>query len=223
MTKVLLVIGDSWAAGAELRPDEIPYADMLEKRLGFDRQFRYSRGGASNEHSLSWLQQYLAEEHKPDWEVTAIFHLTNPERTGHFPWGLNLNIHGNDKKSWNAEAREYWMEWYLHFFSKEQVKLRTSTTVTALQTWCNKYSIKDYYFAGWIHYKDLLLPGVDMSKIWAQGTETAGDWFGATEHSGDMLINVENNQYIRPNISHPNQLGHYLIADKLASWISQGR
>jgi len=30
---------------------------------------------------------------------------------------------------------------------------------------------------------------------------------------------VENNQYIRPNIAHPNQLGHDLIAGKLHGWI----
>lgn len=223
MTKVLLVIGDSWAAGAELKPGEVPYADILEKRLGFDRQYRYSRGGAANEHSLEWLQQYLREEHQPDWDVTAIFHLTNPERTSILPWGANLEIHANDKKSWNSAAREYWMEWYLHFFNKDYTKLRATTTVTALQTWCKVHNIKDYYFAGWIHYNNILLPGVDMSKIWAQGTETAGDWFGAKEFQDEFLVNVGNNLYIQPNISHPNQLGHELIADKLAGWISQSQ
>jgi lysophospholipase L1-like esterase len=33
------------------------------------------------------------------------------------------------------------------------------------------------------------------------------------------LTNVANNIYIKPNFAHPNQLGHQLIADRLASWI----
>ena len=36
---------------------------------------------------------------------------------------------------------------------------------------------------------------------------------------GKHLLNVKENQYIQPNFAHPNQLGHQLIADKLASWI----
>lgn len=219
MTKVLLAIGDSWCSGAELQPGEHPYPDLIEKQLGFDQQIRLSRGGASNEHSLIWLQQYLEQEHQPDWDVTAIFHLTSPARTAHLPWDQTLNIHSDDKQAWNTEAKQYWMKWYTYFLSSEHTKFRASATISAMQAWCNKFGIKDYYFSGWINYKDLLTPGVDTSKIWAQGAETAADWFGASDHNGECLINVEANIYIQPNQSHPNQRGHQLIANKLASWI----
>jgi lysophospholipase L1-like esterase len=42
---------------------------------------------------------------------------------------------------------------------------------------------------------------------------------GASDHNGEHLINVQTNQYIRPNFAHPNQLGHELIAEKLQGWI----
>ena len=85
--------------------------------------------------------------------------------------------------------------------------------------WCKYHSIDDYYFAGWVRY-NTWLPGVDTKRVWAQGQETVGDWFGASDHNGETLVNVENNPYIRPNRSHPNQLGHNLIADKLQAWIN---
>jgi len=60
---------------------------------------------------------------------------------------------------------------------------------------------------------------VNTDKIWAKGQETVADWFGAPDHNGENLYNVENNPYIRPNVCHPNQLGHQLIADRLQGWI----
>lgn len=56
-----------------------------------------------------------------------------------------------------------------------------------------------------------------MSKILL----TLGDSWpeGAELGNGEHLVNVQNNQYIRPNFAHPNQLGHELIAKQLHSWI----
>jgi hypothetical protein len=96
--------------------------------------------------------------------------------------------------------------------------MRYSATVSALQAWCKHFNFDDYYFSGWVRYSTWL-PGVDTNKIWAQGTETAADWFGAYAHNGEHLLDVGNNPYIRPNFAHPNQLGHNLIADKLSLWI----
>ena len=84
------------------------------------------------------------------------------------------------------------------------------------------YKINDFYFAGWVRYPEWL-PGVDTSKIWKQGTETAADWFGATDYNGEHLLNVADNEFIRPNFAHPNQLGHELIASKLEKWITPGK
>lgn len=210
MTKTLLTLGDSWPEGAELGHGE-RYGDILRRRLGFDEFFNYGSGGASNEDLLYQLQDYISNHHSPDRDVTAIFFLTNPARSAHFPRFF----------SW-ANAVPPLQEIYLHFHEVKHQILRSSSTVSALQHWCINLAIKDFYFAGWVRYPEWL-PGVNVDKIWAKGNETAADWFGASDHNGEHLINVENNPYIRPNKAHPNQLGHELIADRLQGWIEQKR
>ena len=205
MSKILLTLGDSWPEGAELKLGR-RYGDLLQESMGFDKLYNYGSGGASNEDMLYQLQTYL-KEHNPDDKVTAIFFLTNPARTAHFPrfikW-LNVDNHGK--------------QIHTHFHQREHEIMRSSMAVSALQKWCDHFNIDHYYFAGWVRYTEWL-PGVDLTRIWAQGQETAADWFGASDHNGEHLINVKTNTYIQPNFAHPNQLGHDLIAEKLQSWI----
>jgi hypothetical protein len=119
--------------------------------------------------------------------------------------------------SWE-DASAKMKEIYLHFHSHEHEVMRSSATVSALQAWCSQLGFDDYYFSGWVRYNQWL-PGVDVDKIWAHGKETAADWFGASQHNGEHLLDVGNNPYIRPNFAHPNQLGHDMIANKLQTWI----
>lgn len=210
MTKTLLTLGDSWPEGAELESGE-RYGDILCRRMGFDEFYNFGAGGASNEDLMYQLQRYISDHHNNTKTVTAIFFLTNPARTAHFPRFF----------SW-ANAAPPLKELYLHFHDAKHQIMRSSATVSALQHWCQNLGINDYYFAGWVRYCEWL-PGVDLDKIWAQGNETVADWFGASDHNGEHLVNVENNPYIRPNQAHPNQLGHELIANKLQAWIEQQR
>ena len=110
----------------------------------------------------------------------------------------------------------------VHLFSTENEIMRYNSTVSALQLWCQNLGIADWYFAGW-NRNQHWMPGVNLDKIWAQGQETAADWFGASKHNGEHLLDVGDNVYIRPNFCHPNQLGHQLIADRLAQWIGLDR
>lgn len=210
MTTVLLTLGDSWPEGAELGNGR-RYGEILQQDMGFDEFYNYGSGGTSNEDLLYQLQSYITERHQADHQVTAIFFLTNPARSAHFPRFF----------SWaNADSRL--QELYLHFNTIQHETMRSSATVSALQHWCKNLDIADFYFAGWVRYTHWL-PGVDVDKIWAQGQETAADWFGASDHNGEHLVNVDQNKYIRPNIAHPNQLGHNLIAQKLRTWIESKR
>jgi hypothetical protein len=176
--------------------------------MQFDKFFNYGSGGASNEDLLYQLQDYVETHYTPDCETTAVFFLTNPARTAHFPRFM----------SWDQATDPRMKELYLHFHQPEHEVMRTSSTVAALQKWCETLAIDDYYFAGWVRY-NTWLPGTNIDKIWQAGKETAADWFGAYSHNGEHLTEVENNPYIRPNFAHPNQLGHELIADRLSSWI----
>jgi hypothetical protein len=220
MPRVLLTLGDSWPQGGELKDDlgQVPYGNLLKEQLMFDQFYNYGSAGASNEDTLIQLQDYLKNHWQSTDNVTAIIHLTNPARTAHLPRFTSLNANSDERAHWPADAKQFIKDFVLHFHTVEHEVMRSSTTVSALQYWCQIHNIQDYYFSGWIKYPTWLL-GVNLTKIWANGNETAADWFGATAHNGEHLIEVEQNLYIKPNFAHPNQLGHRLIADKLASWI----
>lgn len=208
MIKVLATFGDSWPQGAELGSGR-RYGEILAQDYNFDRFCNYGEGGASNEDMLYQLQRHYREVWSQDHQTTAIFFLTNPARTAHFPRFM-------------SQTGEHFREVFLHFHRDEHEIMRSSATVTALQQWCKLFAIEDYYFAGWNRY-NVWLPGVNLDKIYAQGRETAADWFGATKHNGEHLLDVGDNIYIKPNFAHPNQLGHQLIANKLAVWIGLSR
>ena len=217
MRTVLLTLGDSWPEGAELGLG-LRYGELLRDRLHYDEFYNYGAGGASNEDMLYQLQHYIANHHNPNNAVTAVFFLTNPARTVHIPRTLSLDVTTDERQHWPLDAKQFVRDLFLHLHTTEHEIMRSTATVTALQTWCARHHIQDYYFSGWVKYPTWL-PGVDLGRIWAQGTETAADWFGASSHNGEHLINVADNVYIKPNFAHPNQLGHQLIADRLASWI----
>ena len=213
--KTLVTFGDSWPQGGELNYPDVPYGNVLQKELGFNEFYNYGSAGTSNEHLVLQLLNHLE---KNDNKFTAIFFLTNPARSMHWPGGMSWSWMSDERKHWPVDALDTIKELFLHFHDDKKDMIRASMSVTTCQRICNHYGIKDYYFAGWVQYKDWL-PCVDTSKIYKEGKETAADWFGATDHNGEHLLNVQDNKYIKPNFAHPNQLGHELIAKKLAEWI----
>jgi hypothetical protein len=208
MRKVLLTFGDSWPEGGELGPGR-PYGDILKDIGCYDQLHNYGSAGASNEDMLYQFRQYLENDQTVDDAATAVFFLTNPARTAHYPRFFD----------WDQSAVAF-KELYMYFHRDGHDVLRSTTTIITLQAWCRHYQIDDYYFAGWVRYNQWF-EGVDLNKIWKQGQETASDWFGASDHNGEHLVNVQDNVYIRPNFAHPNQLGHQYIAEKLHNWISK--
>ena len=212
MQRILLTLGDSWPEGAELNFGNKRYGELIQTALEYDKFYNYGSAGASNEDMMYQLQRYIAESHEPGNQVTAVFFLTNPARTAHFPRFF----------SWEADLNTKMKEVYLHFYRKEHEVMRSSSAVSTLQAWCSNLGFDDYYFSGWVRYP-AWLPGTNTDKIWAQGNETAADWFGASKHNGEHLLDVKDNAFIRPNFAHPNQIGHELIANKLIEWISRTR
>lgn len=210
MTRVLITFGDSWPEGAELGNGRC-YGKILAQDYNFDQFYNYGSGGASVEDMLFQFQQHIANQYRPSHKTTAIFFLTNPSRT--VQWPRFHSMQSRDPQFQKVVA---------HLFSAELEQMRINSAVSALQLWCQKFNFGDWYFAGWVRYQNWL-PGIDLQKIWAQGQETAADWFGASKHNGEHLLDVGDNPYIRPNFAHPNQLGHQLIADKLAAWIGLWR
>jgi hypothetical protein len=221
MKTQLVTLGDSWPQGGELKGDlgEVPYGNLLQHQLGFDEFYNYGSAGASNEDTLYQLHEFLSTHWQQNNQVTAIFHLTNPARTAHFPRFFSWDVGTEERKQWPTNARQNFMELFTYFHRDGHEVMRSSTTVTALQTLCQKHHIQDFYFSGWVKYPRWLA-GVDTASIWKQGTETASDWFGIKEHNGEHVTNCSDNPYIYPNFAHPNQQGHELIAKNLRDWIT---
>jgi hypothetical protein len=209
----LVTFGDSWPQGGELNYPDVPYGELLSNMLQFDYYYNYGTAGASLEHMI---EQLIDFKNKNKNNVTAVFFLTNPARSIYWPKGMSWSWQSNERQHWPDDALDTVKELFLHFHEYDNT--RANTTVCLLQNMCKHLGYNDYYFSGWVRYKDWL-PGVNTSKIWKAGKETAADWFGASDHNGEHLLNVADNQYIRPNFAHPNQLGHELIAKKLAKWI----
>ena len=218
--KTLITFGDSWPQGGELKHPDKPYGNLLQKKLDFDQFFNYGSAGASNEDTVLQLIDYIENTHQPTNSVTAIFFLTNPARSMHWPRGMSWNWASEERKHWPSDALDTIKELFLHFHDNNRDAIRSNMSVTSCQQICLSLGFNDYYFAGWVRY-DQWLPGVNTYKIYKAGKETAADWFGATDHNGEHLLNVSDNQYIRPNFAHPNKLGHEIIAEKLAKWINQ--
>ena len=213
--KTLVTFGDSWPQGGELEYPDVPYGELLSDILQFDEYYNYGTAGASLEHMI---EQLINFKEKNKRKVTAVFFLTNPARSMYWPSTMSWSWQSNERKHWPIDALDTLKELFLHFHEHDYT--RANTTVCLLQNMCKQLGYDDYYFSGWVRYRDWL-PGVNIDKIWKAGKETAADWFGATDHNGEHLLNASNNQYIRPNFAHPNQLGHELIAKKLAKWIKQ--
>jgi lysophospholipase L1-like esterase len=208
--KILATFGDSWPEGAGIGSGR-RYGETLAGLMQVDEFCNYGSGGASNEDLLYQFQTFVSQHHDDLGNTTAIFFLTNPARTAHFPRFF----------SW-ANADTKLKELYLHFHEPRHEVMRSSSTVSALQHWCAGMGIRDFYFSGWVQYHTWL-PGVDLDRIWAKGQETAANWFGLFEHNGEHLVNTKNNPYIGADGAHPNQLGHDMIASRLHGWIESTR
>jgi len=203
MLNMLVTLGDSWPQGAELAPGEQPYGFHLHKELNTSHWVNLGQGGTSNEHLVLQLKQFLLTNVVAP--VTAIFFLTNPARSLYWKGDMFYSIS-------NSELKEQ----FLHFHDYDA--FRTAITVAALQKICAANKIDDYYLPGWQMISEWL-PGTDLDKIYGKGKLTAASILEAEKHNGEHLVDVENNYYIKPNFCHPNELGHKIIAAKLAEWI----
>lgn len=209
----LVTFGDSWPQGGELEYPDVPYGNILADLLAVDDFYNYGKQGTSLEHMIHQLLEFSVSDKT---EVIAVFFLTNPARSIYWPTNMSWNWESEERKHWPIDALDTVKELFLHFHEHDNI--RASSTICLLQNMCKQLGYRDYYFSGWVKYTHWL-PGVDTTKIYKGGQETASDWFGATDHNNEHLVNAGNNQYIKPNFAHPNQLGHKLIAKTLAKWI----
>jgi hypothetical protein len=202
----LLIFGDSWPFGAELKQNERAYGELLSVRLD-QHLCNFSQPSTSIPHLPLQLRTALDQGHS---DCIAVFFLTGVDR--------DLVWHCGRTRELNPTHPED-VDWYTKYNSPELTAYRVNTTLIALQAMCAKYNIRDHYIWGWDQV-DLWFE-VDTDRIYKQ---TVADVFleGQTVALGNskiMHLKNSQNKFIWPNSGHPNQLGHQRIADLLQEWI----
>ena len=202
----LLIFGDSWPFGAELKRNELAYGDLIAAHLGHTC-CNFSQPSTSIPHLLLQLRTALDQGHS---DCTAVFFLTGVDRD--LVWH-----HGSTRELNPTNPSD--VDWYTKYNSPDLTAYRVNTTLIALQAMCAKRNIRDYYIWGWNSVD--LWSQVDTDRIYKQ---TVADVFLGSKIPApgvSKIAHLKNsrNPYIWPNLEHPNQLGHQRIADLLQEWI----
>jgi len=225
----LLIFGDSWAWGAELDQDlrdQQCFGGQLAVMMPGYRHLNFSETGSSLSHLHLQFEYMLRQLDKsPKGDSIAIFFLTGMERYltfddagefAHFsPMGAIVRPIQNSLR----DRLDYKNDlYYKHLHSPHWDILNLNCTILSLQARCRYYGIDDYYLPGWQRFSPW--KEIDADKIYSKGQKTCADILGlATSTTGQ--INFAGNQYIIPNETHPNALGHKLIAQTLYDIISK--
>lgn len=217
----LLIFGDSWPQGSELRYNQRPFGDLLAEELSVP-VWNHARPSTSIPHLILQLQSVVDPDrtwHKFDYQGSdAIFFLTSPDRD--LIWDQNgakelyLTPHHNDDLN---------IQWYSQIHSSQLSSFRVNSTLLALQKICDIHDIRAHYIWGWQRVD--LWHEVDRSKFWRSGNTTILDLFAENDtitFDGTLISYCANreNRFIYPNSGHPNQRGHQLIAQELLSWLA---
>jgi hypothetical protein len=215
----LLIFGDSWPHGDELDSKEVAYGNLLGQRLGIHNVKNYSAPGTGISHMILQLQTALQNNQYKNTKKIAVFFLSGQERFMCYCDDriANLSLRGPRINAGNDREMIQRMNdlYYKYFYTDQMRDFFMNTNVLALQSMCRNHGIEDYYIAGWQQFD--FWPEVDVSKVYDQGRTGCRELLGMVFDERDGV--VHNNPYFTPNLSHPNQLGHRLIADTLFDWI----
>jgi len=182
--KKLVVIGDSWTYGSEIRDpilsDDINDWDKpndeyrlpriwptkLGNMLGVQEVVNLSYPAASNDrsvrHIMGWLTEYYLKDNKSTDELFVIVGLTSPERKDFYykshdgNWWFTLWPMWSHKYPQRNIAR--FSEAYIeNFYNSEEYTHRYVNQLFYLQTVFKQYNIKYLFFQAFYQYKDLHL------------------------------------------------------------------
>ena len=202
----LVVFGDSWPYGAELKAGEKTFGELLHEKLGTDSFVNCSQEGTSIDHLVVQLKQYMSQADVGT--DIAVFFISNPIRYMIHKKGNWDTIRPTGDKSMNTRF------YYEYLQSDELDNHRANTCILALQNMC-RYSttiVKDIYLEGWSAI-DWSYPSINKQKFLPK---SALQMFEANmNNQTNELVKNQRNPFIYPNKYHPNQKGHTLIAEEL--------
>jgi len=216
MISNLVTFGASWPAGAELKNRTQAFGYLLAKMLNAPVYKNCAIDATSNDRMILQLQEYILNNASVTDHV-AIFFITSPSRHLHLDYKGNIKELKVPPLGFESTSDPVVDNWYRYFQSDAFDYFNLYKTLLSLQRICEQYQIRDYYLSGStnIHPRNIDRPGVDMKKIFPT---TCAKMFGLKNQV--EFNDTEQNQYIYPNTSHPNEQGHLLIANHLYQWIT---
>lgn len=226
----LLIFGDSWAYGAELKEsqrEKLCFGAVLGRLLNIDQIFNFSEPGTGITHLNLQLDSAVKElglkSPKKDQTFIAVFFLSGKERFLFFDSQgeyAHLAAAGSViRPCQNHLINDFDMinEFYFkHLNSSKSDVINLNVNLACLQSRCLYHGIRDFYISGW-QPLDLWCE-IDRSKIYEQGNKTCADFLGLSNKDGQMIF--KNNPFIFRYRTHPNQKGHAMIAQELYQMIS---
>jgi hypothetical protein len=203
----LVVFGDSWPAGGELkdRTDAFPY--LLADQLGLELQ-QIATDGSSQPYDvhrfIKWLEHPLTDPK----DSLVLFCFTGKDRSWFFKNGLIRNIHPSIN---DPEITAY----YRHLYSPELADAESEKGMLLLQTLSTTFNVTIRMIMNWDSIPASSL--IDKNIIYP--LSLAGTLGGHVTSETGLTHFFNNSEYIKPNLSHPNPKGHKHIADQLALWL----
>jgi hypothetical protein len=216
-TDCLVTFGDSWPAGAGLKPVR-PYGQLLSDRLQIKNCYNKAIPGSSVGSLLLQLFDYIAQ-HKNVENHIAIFFITTSGRSlwiNHTNKAIHINMSSTQNTKKNIDTMNLSEIYYKYFFSTPMSQFDLTRNILALHQVCNKMQIQDFYIPGWID-ENFDFVGIDKEKIYPKTCVQILGYANQDEFLKDTNSQYTN-QYMQP-CGHPTQQGHQLIADSLHNWI----
>lgn len=217
----LLIFGDSWPQGSELRYNQQPFGELLAQKLSVP-VWNHAQPSTSIPHLILQLRSAInttGPNRKFDHRGSdAIFFLTSPDRDLMWDKDGAKELHLNPNHPNDADVR-----YYSQIYTPQLAEFRVNSTLLVLQRFCAMHNINDHYVWGWQTIE--LWPEIDIAKFWRQGRSTILDLFAendSVKFDGSLNDYIENreNWFVYPNRGHPNQRGHELIAQALREWLA---
>lgn len=222
----LVVFGDSWPAGMELRnphTDAFPY--LVKDKMGFSNIINLSQCGASLQHYFLQLKKFVSikDLYPSNTKYSFLVCMTSCVRDLYFnEFGEPREIVPTDRSK-----NSYYAD---HFHWPETAKLHWYRTVMMFQNYCLSNYINDYYVQMFDTppFDSEYNKFVDFSVIYKNATTHMNDLLYSRsgsrgyELSHGPFVNRESNEYqeyFAPNESHPNPAGHMRIAHEITSWV----
>ena len=219
MKQKLVTFGDSWTWGSDLNPGEKTYGQLIAESKGIEFQ-NYSQISTAGEHMVLQLQSMIKESDFSEYQYIALFSYTVLSRFMYYVDQPQFDNKFNTNCGYvmynGTEPGDYASEsYYKYIWSKKLESFKFYTTVMTLQNLCQQYNIKDYYAFSFseVNWDLLNYTGIDRNKFYNQGNTNFLKMFGCER------VDPSNKYFLGSASSHPNQLGHQLIADTLADWI----